>query len=159
MKKNKIEPPFEKGQFVKKTNNGLFNVSYEMHNKWTPHKRKYLPVIEIGTGRYIQAQKYWLLNGKFQFKNLDEIEIISKEEAGKLINFYYSLKLSEPLNKTIEETCYTSYTGERQEKRKFKTFNELRPSFYQFSINRPEDKFIAYKCPNCGFYHIGRQSE
>ena len=87
---------------------------------------------------------------------LDNIIFITKKELDDLYSIYHSLELSKPVNLSVEETCYTNYSGKRTEKVKVKSRGEIIKTLYLFKMRKPEEKFQAYLCPNCGFYHIGK---
>lgn len=146
-----IQEPFKQGDYIKKRSNTFFDVGYN-------GKHSFIPVIEVRQAVKITETKY-LFNNRYCFNNLDEIIILTKEEAENLILFYKSLKLSEPESLSIEETCFTTYSGKRTEKKKYETEKAVIRILYEFVIDRPGEGFQAYKCPNCNFYHIGRQQK
>lgn len=149
----RIDLPFVKGDFIRKRNNSLFNKG---GLKGFPDH--FVPAIKIKMAIILNHQEQtWLINNRYKNLFLDNLEIITEEKALELENIYKSLKLSIPENISIEETCFTTYTGERTEKRKFNNEYDVMQALYQMKMNRPNEEFHAYECPNCKFYHIGKK--
>jgi hypothetical protein len=142
-----VSLPFVKGGWIKKSNNTLFNIGWGGHVKNTP-------VIQIKTAVKLTASD-WLINNRYR-NQLETIEIITIEEATRLNNIFTNLKLSEPESLSIEETCFTTYTGERKPKQTYRNEKHVLSVLYTFLMNRPDEGFIASLCPNCNTYHIGK---
>jgi len=145
----------QKGDYVRKRNFAFFKT-------W---KKVYTPVIQIESIAVLDTEgENILINGKYNYRSedIDSIIIISEAAAEKLKAEWYDktlFELVEPQNKSIDETCYTTYTGKKTEKKKFENLFELKRVYFQLSHQYPEKKFQMYKCPNCKGYHIGKDED
>lgn len=152
-----IQFPFKAGDWIVKKNKTSFPFQDKHGVKRSQNCVKINHAFNTGN--------FWLINNKYQLYNtketkaLDLIEIISEEQAMEINKKFSELYLTEPEATSIEETCFTNYSGERQEKVKYNTTKHVLSVLSIFMAKRPDDGFQAYKCPNCGFYHIGRKKE
>ena len=144
----KVQPPFIRGGYIRKKN-------FDFFKNWNG---QYIPAIEIHSAFQWDVKNHpteFRVNGKYIIK-LENIVFITKEENDNLFKFYHSLNLSKPVGLSVDETCYTTYKGEKKEKIKEDSKHKILRTLYLFQIRRPDDKFQAYQCPNCNFYHIGK---
>lgn len=142
-----IQLPFKSDDFIRKKNGSLFNMGY--------FKKRFVPTLLVKHAYRINESK-WIINNHYYFDSIDDIVIIDLDKHIKLTNLFNELKLSEPESLSVEETCYTTYSGARTEKMKYKYEDVVLHSLYRFILTRPDEIFQAYKCPNCDAYHIGR---
>lgn len=144
----RIDLPFKEGDWISKKNYDLFNIGWN-------GKKEYIAVMEVKQAFRIKDNA-WVINNRYYFEDVNHLKVISKEKAEELILIYKNLKLTEPESISVDETCYTTYTGEKQEKKKEISEKRILTVLFQKIMQRPTEGFQAYKCPNCGFYHIGR---
>jgi len=160
----------KKGDHIRKRSFALFRthkgaytpcLTIQSINKITKYDRKSVSMDCIIIDE-LNDDEDILINGKYYYPDteLSTVVVITDEEYERLRDLWYNkLTLSEPKNRTIEETCFTTYTGERTEKKKFKTFTQVKHAYFQIINQQPDKTFVMYECPNCNTFHIGKEEE
>lgn len=62
---------------------------------------------------------------------------------------FKSLTLSESSELSIDQTCFTTYSGDKKPKQQFKRSEKILEVLFQFMMKRPSENFQAYRCPYC----------
>lgn len=88
---------------------------------------------------------------------LEHIEVVDKAEADKLNDLFKNIQISETLHFDPETSCTREETGEP--KGKIHSEKAIKIKLFIMRQKYPEKDFQAYKCSNCGFYHIGKTKE
>lgn len=87
---------------------------------------------------------------------LENLVILSKEEAERLNKLYAECEISETLTPGDIASCIREDNGEPKQKHNER---KVKPVLFRYRQLYPEKNFHAYKCSICGHYHLGKKPE